>query len=113
MPLALAMLLDEKPKSDAAKEAKRKALLKAVEEDMKEMERKRIYGDLGDSKDSQPLQEVDPSVTEMALGEQAQRINVIIASDSSARREGSHWRPFWDEQLVGSPVNAMDVNVGD
>jgi hypothetical protein len=110
MPSSLADILGDKPKTKkGASEEKVARFLQEVEEDMKEITRRRLYGD---SDEGEPhtgdTMVIDQSVTEMALGEKdARKINEVFESDRRIVHNTSPWRPFWNEQLVG----AMDVTM--
>jgi hypothetical protein len=112
MPSSLADILGEKPKADKSKEKKYAKFLEEVEEDMKEINRRRVFGDSEDEVPVGDAMVVDPSVTEMALGEEdARRMNDVFASDRLAVVNNSPWRPFWNEQLVGALDASMQTEV--
>jgi len=112
MPSSLADILSERPKTDKPKDKKYAKLLEEVEEDMKEINRRRVCGDSGDEVPIGDAMVVDPSVTEMALGEEdARRMNDVFASDRLAVVNNSPWRPFWNEQLVGALDASMQTEV--
>lgn len=113
MPSSLATLLSTSTKSGKVQDEKTVQLLREVEENMREITRRRIYGDSGDEKpmDSEPMM-IDPSVTEMALGEEdGRKMAGVIASDGLTVAAASRWRPFWDEQLVGAHEIAIHSEV--
>lgn len=112
MPSSLADLLSEKPKANKGKDAMNTRLLQEVEEDMKEINRRRVFGDSDEEDAGGDTMMVDPSVTEMALGEDdARKMNDVFASDRLAAVSHSPWRPFWNEQLVGAREATMQTDV--
>ena len=79
---------------------------------MQEIEQRQLYGGTIEFEPQESTRNIDPSVTEKALGEEdGRRMNEVIASDNAAAAHASPWRPFWDEQLVGARDVTMDVGV--
>jgi len=79
---------------------------------MMDIERRHLYGDTMEAEPPENHRRIDPSVTEMALGEEdGKKMNEVLASDNAMAAQISPWRPFWNEQLVGAREASMDVEV--
>jgi hypothetical protein len=77
---------------------------------MLNIEQRHLYGDVMGPEPLENSRHIDPSVTEMALGEEdGRKMNEVLASDNSTATQISPWRPFWDEQLVGARDVSMDI----
>lgn len=86
------------------------ALIRDVKRDMQEIEQRHLYGGSIESAPPENSRAIDPSVTEMALGEEdGRKMNEVLASDSATAAQATPWRPFWDEQLVGARDVTMDT----
>jgi hypothetical protein len=112
LPSSLASLLEESPSAHRPDDAKTRELMRAVKRDMLNIGQRHLYGDSMQSEPLEGSRVIDPSVTEMALGEEdGRKMNEVLASDNSLATQISSWRPFWDEQLVGARDVSMDIEV--